>query len=149
MRKMLFALSLFFSVSGFAQSKDADAVKAVMGQFKSTIERLDTAGVAALFVPGAKVFEGGKDEGGIKGYLDHHLAPELKAFKGFDYDNYKIDVQVMGDHAYSTETYTYTITLAKDDSKIYSRGVNTALLKRTPQGWKIASMHGSYRKINK
>ena len=140
----------FFSLSVVlvqAQNKNEEAVKKVLQAYQEKIEKLDTSGVAALFLPGARVFEGGKDEGGIKGYLDHHLGPELKAFKSFTYSDYKVDVKITGDYAYTTETYVYTIVLAKDGSQIKSQGVATSVLKVTKEGWKIEMTHGSYRKI--
>ncbi len=138
---------LFIGFTASAQN-DREAVVKILNTYKSKIEKLDTTGVASLFMPGARVFEGGKDEGGIKGYLDHHLAPELKNFKSFTYSDYVIDVKLQGNYAYTIETYVYTIVLAKDASEIKSRGVATSVLRKIKNGWKIEMTHGSYRKIN-
>lgn len=129
-----------------AQNKNEEAVKKVLKTYQEKIEKLDTVGVGALFLPGARVFEGGKDEGGIEGYLGHHLGPELKGFKSFTYSNYQVDVKIHGDYAYTTETYLYTIVLAKDNSQVKSQGVATSVLRKTNDGWKIEMTHGSYRR---
>lgn len=147
MKKTFFILASFVTVfMAAAQNKNEQEVKAVLKAYQEKIEKLDTTGVASLFLPGARVFEGGKDEGGIKGYLDHHLGPELKAFKSFKYSDYKVDVKINGDYAYTIETYLYTIVLAKDDSQVKSQGVATSVLRKTKNGWKIEMTHGSYRR---
>lgn len=147
MKQIALLLMLFISCSNlYGQNKEEEAVKNVLKIYQNKLEKLDTTGVTVLFLPGAKVFEGGKDEGGIQGYLDHHLAPELKAFKSFKFSDYKVDVKINGDYAYTTETYLYTIVLAKDDSQIKSQGVATSVLRKTKDGWKIEMTHGSYRR---
>ncbi|HUC79617.1 nuclear transport factor 2 family protein [Flavisolibacter sp. BT320] len=147
MKKIGLLSILFFSFFlAQAQGKDGDAVKKVLKTYQENIEKLDTTGVGALFLPGARVFEGGKDEGGIEGYLGHHLGPELKGFKSFTYSDYKVDVKVIGDYAYTVETYLYTIVLAKDNSQVKSQGVATSVLRKTKAGWKIEMTHGSYRR---
>lgn len=147
MKKIALLSFLFFSFFLVqAQAKNEDAVKKILKTYQEKIEKLDTVGVAALFLPGARVFEGGKDEGGIEGYLGHHLGPELKGFKSFTYSDYKVDVKINGDYAYTIETYMYTIVLAKDNSQIKSQGVATSVLRKTKNGWKIEMTHGSYRR---
>lgn len=148
MRKITLVFILSVSILVIhAQSTEEEAVKSVLKIYQAKLEKLDTAGITALFVHGAKVFEGGKDEGGIQGYLDHHLAPELKAFKSFTFSDYKVTVKLVCNYACTTETYLYTIVLAKDGSQIKSQGVATSVLQKTRDGWKIEMTHGSYRKV--
>lgn len=142
---LLFLLTLSLSAVR-AQNKATEDVKKVLQAYKTAIEKLDTTGVASLFSTGAKVFEGGKDEGGIQGYLGHHLAPELKGFKSFTFSDYKVDVKINGDYAYTIETYVYTIVLAKDGKEIKSQGVATSVLHKTKKGWKIEMTHSSFRR---
>jgi uncharacterized protein (TIGR02246 family) len=147
MKKIALLSFLFFSFClAQAQNQNEEAIKKVLKTYQEKIEKLDTSGVAALFTPGARVFEGGKDEGGIQGYLGHHLGPELKGFTSFTFSDYKVDVTINGDYAYTTETYRYTIVLAKDNSQVKSQGVATSVLRKTNGGWKIEMTHGSYRK---
>ena len=74
------------------------------------------------------------------------MGPELKDFKSFTFSDYKVDVTVTGEYAFSTETYIYTIILAKDAKEIKSQGVATSVLKKTKEGWKIVQTHSSFRK---
>lgn len=129
-----------------AQSSDKEAVKAVLNSYKKAIEKLDTTGVVSLFVKDSKVFEQAKDEGTIGNYLGHHLGPELKEFKSFLFSDYKVDVTVVDEYAFSTETYLYTITLAKDGKEVKSQGVATSVLRKSKDGWKIVQTHSSFRK---
>lgn len=148
MKQLTILLTAFaFSFTAVAQNKNEEAVKVVLKAYQDKLEKLDTTGVTALFTPGAKVFEGGKDEGGIEGYLGHHLGPELKAFKSFTFSDYKVEVKMINaDYAYATETYFYTIVMAKDNSQVKSQGVATSVLRKTKNGWKIEMTHGSYRR---
>jgi ketosteroid isomerase-like protein len=139
-------LLLSTATATFAQNSDKEAVKAVLNNYKKAIEKLDTSGVVNLFVKDSKVFEQAKDEGTIGHYLEHHLGPELKEFKSFIFSNYKVDVTVAGEYAFSTETYIYTIILAKDAKEIKSQGVATSVLRKTKDGWKIMQTHSSFRK---
>ncbi len=147
MRKLLMMCLLLVTVAvAFAQNGDKEAVKAVLNNYKKAIEKLDTTGVVNLFVKDSKVFEQAKDEGTIGHYLEHHLGPELKEFKSFSFSDYKADVTIAGEYAFSTETYIYTIILAKDGKEIKSQGVATSVLRKTKDGWKIVQTHSSFRK---
>ncbi|MBY0479560.1 MAG: nuclear transport factor 2 family protein [Chitinophagaceae bacterium] len=147
MRKLLMMCLLLSTVTAaLAQSGDKEAVKAVLNNYKKAIEKLDTTGVVNLFVKDSKVFEQASDEGTIGHYLEHHLGPELKEFKSFTFSNYKVDVTMAGEYAFSTETYIYTIILAKDAKEIKSQGVATSVLRKTKDGWKIVQTHSSFRK---
>jgi ketosteroid isomerase-like protein len=147
MRKF-FMMSLLLATvaTALAQSGDKEAVKTVLNNYKKAIEKLDTTGVVNLFVKDSKVFEQAKDEGTISHYMEHHLGPELKEFKSFTFSEYKVDVTVAGEYAFSTETYIYTIILAKDGKEIKSQGVATSVLRKTKEGWKIVQTHSSFRK---
>ena len=147
MKRLMLILSfLSISIIVFAQSKNDEAVKAVLKNYKTKIEQLDTTGIANLFVKKSNVYENGSSEGTISHYLEHHLGPELKDFKSFSFNNYKVDVQVDGNYAFTTESYTYVIVLAKDNTEIKRKGIATSVLKKTGGEWKIMVTHGSSRK---
>lgn len=146
--KQKLSLSIFMvclCLVSLAQNNDVEAVKQTLHAYKQKIEGLDTTGVSKLFISNSKVIEQGKDEGTISNYLSHHLGPELKDFKSFIFSNYKVDVILSGSYAFTTESYTYTITL-KDDKQIKSNGYATAVLKKEKAGWKIAQTHSSSRR---
>ncbi len=145
-QKLIFFLlctGISFSLS--AQKNDTEAIKKTLNAYKSKIESLDTTGIPKLFVNNSKIIEQAKDEGTISHYLAHHLGPELKDFKSFKFSNYKVDVLLHGNYAYTTESYLYTIIL-KDDKEIKSNGFATSLLQKIKGEWKIVQSHSSFRK---
>lgn len=142
---LLFGFTLFVA-SAQAQSKKEEAVKQVLKAYKEKLEKRDTTGITALFLPGARVYEGGSDEGSIQQYLNHHLGPELKAFTSFTFSDYQAAATVAGDRAYTTETYSYVIVLEKDSTQIKSKGVATSVLRKSNGVWKIEMTHSSFRR---
>lgn len=140
------ALILFTAVLSFAQNKEADAAKAVLNQYKAAVEKLDVTGTEKLFTTDSKIFESGGSEGNYAHYLEHHLGPEFKEFKSFKYSDYKVDVKVDGNYAFATETYNYTIIIAKDNMEVKRKAVATSVLKKVKGEWKIMVSHNSSRK---
>lgn len=143
--------TIVFLVISYAQSfaqatTDKDAVIKTLDSYKKALERLDVKGTENLFVENSVVIESGKVEGRYEDYLAHHIGPELGDFRSFQFENYKVDVSVVGDYAFATETYNYVITLKKDDSVIKRKGVATSVLKKENGLWKIVNMHNSSRK---
>ena len=55
-------------------------------------------------------------------------------------------MQVDGIYAFATETYNYTIVLAKDKTEVKRKGVTTSVLKKINGNWKIMMSHNSSRK---
>ncbi|MBC9929025.1 nuclear transport factor 2 family protein [Chitinophaga qingshengii] len=134
------------ATAAFAQNKDIDAVKAVLKEYNNAIEKLDVAGTEKLFTSDSKIYESGGSEGNYAHYLEHHLSPELKSFKVFKFNEYKIDVQLNSNYAFTTETYNYVIILAKDNAEVKRKGVATSVLKKENGTWKIMINHNSSRK---
>lgn len=126
------------------QSSDAAAVRAVLAQYKSAIERLDASGTEKLFTTDSTVFETGGVEGSYTNYLAKHLGPELGHFKSFKFSDYKVDVRFEGAIALATETYNYRIE-PKTGPVAQRRGVATSVLKKINGQWKIVTMHNSAR----
>ncbi|WP_225987795.1 nuclear transport factor 2 family protein [Rufibacter sp. LB8] len=108
-----------------------------MRSYKEAIEALNGTKASALFANNSQIYESGGVEGTFTHYLEHHLGPEFKAFKSFTYSDYKSEVMVDGLYAFATETYTYTIILAKDGSTIKRKGVATSTLKKIDGSWRI------------
>ena len=128
-----------------AQMSDEAAVRTVLSQYKSAIERLDATGTERLFATDSAIFETGGREGSYANYLAHHLGPELKEFKSFGFTDYKVDIRFEGPVALATESYKYRIETKKGE--IAERlGVATSVLKKVGNQWQIISMHNSGRK---
>ena len=126
--------------------KDEGAVKLVLKQYSNAVEKLDVASTEKLFTADSKIYESGGSEGSYAHYLEHHLVPEFKEFKSFKYNDYKVDVKVDGNYAFATETYSYVIVVAKDNTEVKRKGVATSVLKKTKGKWKIMISHNSSRK---
>lgn len=141
------AFALVASAAFVAQAQtDEDGVKATLAAYKNAIEKLDTTGTAKLFAKNSIIVESGSIEGSYQTYINHHLGPELKEFKSFKFNNYKVDVQVMEAMAIATESYEYEI-IAKKDGAVYKRkGVATSVLMKDNGTWRIVNTHSSSRK---
>lgn len=126
--------------------KDAEAVRSVLRQYNSAIEKLDVSGTEKLFTKDSRVYESGSSEGSYAHYLEHHLLPELKEFKSFTFSDYAADIQVAGNYAFATETYKYKIVLTKDNSEVKRKAVATSTLQKINGQWKIIISHNSSRK---
>jgi len=147
MKKTILAtLISFLAITAYTQSTDADAVKALLKEYNSEIEKLDITGTEKLFTADSKIYESGGSEGNYAHYLEHHLTPELKEFKSFKFSDYKVEVLVDGKYAFTTETYNYTIVVAKDNAEVKRKGVATSVLKKENGIWKIMINHNSSRR---
>lgn len=139
-------LALVIAAPGHAAATpDYQAAAATLAQYKQAIESRDLSGAEALFAQDAQIFESGGIEGNFAHYRDHHLAPELKAFKSFAFRDYKVSVRGEGEIAIATETYNYMIVLTNGVA-IERAGVATSVLKWTDGRWQIISLHSSSRK---
>lgn len=128
------------------QNKNVELVKKVLKRYNSAIEALDVTGTEWFFTADSKIYESGGSEGNYAHYLEHHLTPELKEFKSFTYSDYNVEVQIDGNYAFATETYSYTIIIAKDNTEIKRKGVATSVLKKVKGQWMIMISHNSSRK---
>ncbi len=125
------------------KSKDNQAVKLVLRQYNSAIEKLDMTGTEFLFSEDSKIYESGGSEGNYEHYMQDHLIPELKEFKSFKFNYYKVDVMLVGNYAFTTEIYNYIIVIAKDNTELRSKGISTSVLKKIKGAWKIMISHNS------
>ncbi len=146
--KKIIILILFFctALPSFSQNKEIEAVKSVLKKYSNAVEKLDIAGTENLFTTDSQIFESGGSEGTYAHYLEHHLTPEFKEFTSFKYSDYNVDVKVDGKYAFTSETYNYTLVLAKDKTVVKRKGVATSVLKKDKGEWKIMISHNSSRR---
>ena len=146
---VLIATVNFTNAQNSKDKADKEDVIAVMKSYKDALQNLTTEGTFELFTKDSKVFESGGVEGSYAHYIEHHLGPELGHFKSFTFSDYKIDVQVDGAYAFTTETYVYTIVLNPNEKgegrTIAKKGVATSILKKLEGKWKIIKTHSSSR----
>lgn len=156
-RTLLPLLAIFIFATGNAQEKtvasEKEAVVLTLKKYKDALQNLTTEGTFDLFIDNSAVFEQGGVEGTYKNYIAHHLGPELGHFEKFNFTDYTIEAEVSLPHAFTTETYVYTIVLKPKDGKeartIHKKGVATSVLKKIDGDWKIIKTHSSSRDIKK
>ncbi|MBX9615197.1 MAG: nuclear transport factor 2 family protein [Caulobacteraceae bacterium] len=144
------AVAAVIASSAQAQSTEEQAVSAVVSAYKDAIERMDVSKTPALFWTDSAIFENGGVEGSFAYYLEHHLGPEFDDLAGFDFRDHEMKVEIDGDTAFVSETYTYHITF-KDDAReaIERRGVATSVLRKRGDEWRFARYHSSARPLRR
>ncbi|MDI1326520.1 MAG: nuclear transport factor 2 family protein [Brevundimonas sp.] len=128
------------------RTADEQQVRAVVEAYQEAIERMDVSQTPALFWPDSEIFENGGVEGSFAYYLEHHLRPEFADLSGFDFRNHEMTVEVDGDTAFVSETYTYHITF-RDGARgpIERRGAATSVLRKRGDEWRFDVYHSSAR----
>lgn len=145
-KALLSIITSCICIISFAQLSDSSKVKSVLKKYNDAIEKLDVSNTENLFTTNSKIYESGGSEGSYAHYKEHHLTPELKEFKSFTFSNYKVEIQIEGNYAFTTETYNYTIIVAKDNAEVKRKGIATSVLKKVNGDWKIMINHNSSRK---
>lgn len=91
------------------------------------------------------IFESGGMDKGWKSYRDHHLAPELKAFKNTKFTVSDAKVKVDGKTAWAT--YQYALAADYKEKKIESNGLGTMIFEKQEDGsWLIVHSHTSAKR---
>ena len=136
--------------AGHVQSADEAQVRAVVTTYKDAITRMDVSQTPALFWEDSAIFENGGVEGTFAYYLEHHLGPEFTDLAGFEFRNHQMTVEIDGDTAFVSETYTYHITF-KDTARepIERRGVATSVLRKRGDEWRFDIYHSSARPLRR
>lgn len=144
------AVAAVIASSAQAQSADERQVGAVVSAYKDAIERMDVSQTPTLFWPDSAIFENGGVEGTFAHYLEHHLGPEFDELAGFDFRDHEMKIEIDGDTAFVSETYTYHITF-KDGTReaIERRGVATSVLRKRGDEWRFTRYHSSARPLRR
>lgn len=107
-------------------------------------ERGDLAALDTLYAGNSlTVVEGAGINRGWTDYRDHHLAPELKEFSGFQYRPSEIEPHVAGDVAWAIFRYTLKAQMKERTLDIVGRG--TAILERRGGRWVVRHTQTSGR----
>lgn len=135
------SLALQFKIS--ASGDDEKAVKEVLLMEAKSIETGDIETLDKIWSHDESVliFESGGVDKGWKNYRDHHLAPELAAFKNTKFTVSEVAVKTEGDTAWAT--YRFSLSADYKDSKIQSNGVGTMVFERSEDKWLIVHSHTS------
>lgn len=137
---------LYFYKSVSAQTDEVKAVTNVLTAEAKAIETGDIETLDKLWSHDETVliFESGGADKGWKKYRDHHLAPELKAFKNTKYAVSDINVKADGKTAWAT--FRYSLSADYKERKIESNGVGTMVFEKIDGKWLIVHSHTSARR---
>ncbi len=154
-RRRRAAAILVFAIAGASAGLEAkertnqeERVRDVIQSYRKALTDRDLDAMDGLFAADATVFENGKDEGSWKDYRAHHLGPELAGLKEFRVGSSKPKVQVTGGVALVRDHFEFGVTTTSDRS-IELRAAVTYVLELREEGWRIAHMHWSSRRMPK
>ena len=147
-RRIAIALLVGLAIPAMALSQatnDAASIEAWLKGYDAAFLSKDLNRIAAFYHPDVTIYEGAGINNGWADYRDRHLGPELKAFENleFAHSGTKVTVLPGGESAYAISRYT--IKAKMGDRMLDNEGLETLLLIRTPEGWKIRHSHTSGR----
>jgi ketosteroid isomerase-like protein len=121
---------------------DSVAVAAVVNQFHEVLARGDSVAALALLASDAVILEGGAVETKAQ-YRSHHLSGDIQFARAVKAVRTPIKVIVAGETAWTVSTSTTQGDF--NGRAINSTGAESMVLSRTPDGWRIRSIHWSSR----
>lgn len=140
-----FVLALPSLAASQARPADAAAVEAWLKGYDAAFVAKDLAKLATFYHPDVTIYEGTGINNGWADYRDRHLGPELKAFENLEFTHTDIKVTLMpgGESAYATSRYA--IEAKMGERMLDAEGLETLVLVKMPDGWKIRHSHTSSR----
>jgi ketosteroid isomerase-like protein len=123
-------------------SGDSTAVAAIVDRFHAAVVAGDSALALSLLAADAVVLESGGLETREE-FRAHHLPADIAFAQAVKSERGSKRVVVRGDAAWVTSTSTTTGEYR--GRQVNSSGAELMVLTRTPQGWRIASIHWSSR----
>ena len=131
--------------SSQAAGNDAASVEAWLKGYDAAFLSKDLNRIADFYHPDVTIYEGAGINNGWADYRDRHLGPELKAFENLEFAHSATKVTVLpgGESAYAVSRYT--IKAKMGERMLDNEGLETLLLMKTPEGWKIRHSHTSGR----
>lgn len=128
-----------------AASTDAASVETWLKGYDAAFMAKDLNRLAAFYHPDVTIYEGAGINNGWADYRDRHLGPELKMFENleFAHSGTKVTMLPGGESAYAVSRYT--IKAKMGERMLDNEGLETLLLIKTAEGWKIRHSHTSGR----
>lgn len=113
-------------------------------RFHKALFSNDLQAVTASFAADAVIFEGGKREPSLEGYLEHHLGPELPMLAGLTREVEVEDLAEVGDVAwYGVQAQLRGFAGEREISITHA---TTMVFVRVMGGWEIKQIHFSNRR---
>ena len=148
-RRVLIAVvaSLVAASSAAAQaSSGEDAVTAWMQSFDRAFVAKDLDKLASFYHPDVTIFEGGGVNNGWADYRDHHIGPELKGFENLQFEHRNVAVHMLDGGRVAYVTSEYALKARVSDRDVDSAGLETLVLMKVGNAWKIRHSHTSVRR---
>ena len=121
----------------------AEAAVAVVDRFGQALATGDLGTVESLLAADVLILEAGGAERSRKEYLGHHAISDAKFLKDAHSQLTQRRARVIGDMAWvGSESELHT---SKEGKALTLLSAETMVLKRTPDGWRIAHIHWSSR----
>jgi uncharacterized protein YcnI len=131
--------------SAQAGGSDAAAIEAWLKGYDAAFVAKDLAKLATFYHPDVTIYEGAGINNGWVDYRDRHLGLELKAFENLEFSHSETKVTLMPGGASAYATSRYSIKAKMGERQLDSEGLETLMLVKTPDGWKIRHSHTSSR----
>ena len=125
-------------------ASDSAAVVATVDAYHRALAGGDSAAVAMLLAPDAMILESGHVETREQ-YMGGHLRGDIAFARAVPRERGEIRVVVHGDAAWAASTSTTKGEYR--ERPVNSAGAELMVLRRTPDGWRIAAIHWSARNI--
>lgn len=128
-----------------AAGNDAASIEAWLKGYDAAFLSKDLNRIAAFYHPDVTIYEGAGINNGWVDYRDRHLGPELKAFENLEFAHSGTKVTVLPGGESALAISRYTIKAKMGERTLDNEGLETLLLIKTPEGWKIRHSHTSGR----
>lgn len=133
-------LLLAIAPTAVAQTAADSAVAATADAFTDAIVRHDSLAAARILAPDAWILEGGAVETREE-YLAHHFHSDSQFLGSMERSPLSRDIRTAGDVAWITSASSLAGTWR--DRAVDLVSVETLVLVRGPEGWKITAVHWS------
>jgi ketosteroid isomerase-like protein len=148
MRLPLLALLVIWGVTagcapGRSSASDEADVAAAVKEFQTAMDTGDAPTVMRYIADDALMMEGGTIENRMQ-YETDHLPLDLDFAKGMKATRMPVKQDVRGDVAWVRTSTEFTGTF--QDQPLSLLGLETMVLTREPEGWRIRALHWSSRR---
>ena len=147
-RRLLIAVvaSVLGASSAGAQASTEGAIAAWLLSFDRAFVAKDLDKLASFYHPDVTIFEGGGVNNGWLNYREHHIGPELKSFGNVQLEHRNIAVHLLDGGRAAYVTSEYALKARANGREIDSGGLETHVLVKVGDAWKIRHSHTSARR---
>ena len=148
-RRVLIAVVTSLVAASFASAQGATEERAIASRLQSfdrAFVAKDLDKLATFYHPDVTIFEGGGVNTGWADYRDHHIGPELNGFENLQFEHRNIAAHVLDGGRVAYVTSEYTLKARVNGRDIDSAGLETLVLVKVGDAWKIRHSHTSARR---